>query len=56
MATVSTSASSLQEEACIDEFFNLVATETLALFEHLEFGYLTDFGVFAPARSGLRKG
>ena len=44
--TVPTSASTLQEEASIDEFFNLVATETLALFEHLEFGFLTDFDVF----------
>ena len=49
VATVSTSASSLQEEASIDEFFNLVATETLALFEHLEFDFLNEFDVFAPS-------
>ena len=49
---MSTSASSLQEEASIDEFFNLVATETLALFEHLEFDFLSEFDVFAPARRG----
>jgi hypothetical protein len=49
---VSTSASTLQEEVSIDEFFNVVATETLALFEHLEFDFLSEFDVFAPARRG----
>jgi len=49
---VSTSASSLQKEPSIDEFFNLVATETLALFEHLEFDFLEELDVFAPARRG----
>ena len=38
----------LQEKASIHEFFNLVATETLALFDHLEFGFLTEYDVFAP--------
>ena len=50
--TVSTSSQTLQEEAFIHEFFDLVATETLALFEHLEFGFLTEYDVFAPARRG----
>jgi len=45
---VSTSASILQEETSIDEFFNVMATETLALFEHLEFDFLEEFDVFAP--------
>jgi hypothetical protein len=49
---VSTSSQTLQEEASIHEFFNVVATETLALFEHLEFGFLTEYDVFAPARQG----
>jgi len=43
---VSTSASILQEETSIDEFFNVMATETLALFEHLEFDFLEEFDVF----------
>lgn len=34
--TGSTSTSILQEEAPVDEFFNVVATETVALFEYLE--------------------
>jgi len=42
---VSTSASILQEETSIDEFFNVMATETLALFEHLEFDFLEEFDV-----------
>lgn len=33
----------LQEMASIHEFFHLVATETLALFEHLEFEFLTEY-------------
>ena len=49
--TVSTSSQTL-EEASIHQFFNLVATETLALFEHLEFGFLIEYDVFAPARRG----
>jgi len=40
VATVSTSASTLQEKASIDEFFNPVAAETLAPFEHLNFKFL----------------
>ena len=47
-----TSASTLQEEASIDEFFNLAATETLALFEHLRFDFLEEFDVFAPRERG----
>jgi len=47
-----TSASIPQEETSIDEFFNVMATETLALFEHLEFDFLEEFDVFAPARRG----
>jgi len=39
-------------ETSIDEFFNVMATETLALFEHLEFDFLEEFDVFAPARRG----
>jgi hypothetical protein len=50
--TVSTSSQPLQEADSIHEFFNLVATETLALFEHLEFEFLTEYDVFAPARRG----
>jgi hypothetical protein len=42
METVSTSSQSLQEASSIHEFFNLVATETLALFEHLECEFLTE--------------
>ena len=40
--TVSTSSQTLQDEPSIEEFFNVVATETLALFEYLEFEFLTD--------------
>ena len=49
---MSTSSQTLQEADSIHEFFNLVATETLALFDHLEFEFLTEYDVFAPARRG----
>ena len=52
METVSTSANTLQEDVSIDEFFNGVATETLALFEHLEFAFLSEFDVFASGEQG----
>ena len=49
---MSSSTHTLQEAACIEEFFKLAATETLALFEHLEFDFLEEFDVSAPARRG----
>jgi len=52
METVSASSQSLQEETSIDEFFNVVATETLALFGYLEFEFLYEFDVVAPASRG----
>jgi len=50
--TVSTSSQTLQDETSIDEFFNVAATETLALFESLEFEFLYEFDVFAPSKRG----
>lgn len=49
---MSTSASTLQEEASVDSFLNVVATETVPLFEYLEFEFLTEFAVFAPSSRG----
>ena len=49
---MSSSAHTLQQEPCVEEFFKLAATETLALFEHLAFDFLSEFDVFAPARRG----
>jgi len=43
---------SCKEETSIGEFFNVMATETLALFEHLEFDFLEEFDVFAPRSPG----
>jgi len=36
----------------VETFFNVVDTETLALFEHLSFDLLEEFDVFAPAETG----
>ncbi len=49
---MSSSTRTLQEEACIEEFFKLAATEILALFEHIEFNFLEEFDVFAPGERG----
>lgn len=42
MESVSKNSQTLQEKTSIDEFFNVVATETLALFEHLELEFLRE--------------
>jgi len=43
------SSATLQDDFSADSFFNVVETETLALFEHLSLGFLKEFDVFAPA-------
>lgn len=40
----------LQDNPSVESFFILVETETLALFEHLSFGFLLEFDVFAPVK------
>jgi hypothetical protein len=46
------SSTILREDSYIEAFFDIVETETLALFEHLQFEFLTEFDVFAPAPEG----
>ena len=46
------SSATLQDDPSVDSFFNVVETETLALFEHLSFEFLEEFDVFAPAQTG----
>ena len=46
------SPATLQEQSSVETFFNVVETETLALFEHLSFEFLEEFDVFAPAETG----
>ncbi|MFD1635413.1 IS5/IS1182 family transposase, partial [Haloplanus ruber] len=46
------SPATLQENPTVETFFNVVETETLALFEHLSFEFLEEFDVFAPAQTG----
>ena len=46
------SPATLQEHSSVETFFNVVETETLALFEHLSFEFLEEFDVFAPAETG----
>lgn len=47
MENVSMSSPTLQDEPSIEEFFDAVATETLALFE-----YITEFDMFARLKRG----
>ena len=44
--TTTSSTYTLRQKACVEEFFKLAATETLALFEHLEFDFLEEFDGF----------
>ena len=46
------SSAALQDDPSVESFFNIVETETLALFEHLSFEFLEEFDVFAPAETG----
>jgi hypothetical protein len=46
---VSTSSKALQNVASVNEFLNAAATETVPLFEHLDFEFLLKYDVFAPA-------
>ncbi len=46
------SPATLQEHSSVETFFNVVETETLALFEHLSFEFLEEFDVFAPSPPG----
>ncbi len=45
-------SATLRDNPSVDSFFNLVATETLALFEYLSFEVLEEFDVFAPSEAG----
>ena len=49
---MSMSSQTLQEEASVDELFNVVATETLALFEYFEFEFLYELDVFTRLKRG----
>ena len=42
----------LQDDPSVESFFNVVETETLALFEHLSFQFREEFDVFALAETG----
>jgi len=46
------SSATLQDDPSVDSLFNVVDTETLALFEHLSFEFLEEFDVLAPTQTG----
>ena len=47
---MSSSTKILQDVAAVDDFFDVAATETAPLFEHLEFEFLREYDMFAPLR------
>jgi hypothetical protein len=49
---VSNTTAALQDVASVDEFLKVAATETVLLFEHLEFEFLLEYDVFAPSERG----
>lgn len=46
------SSATLQNDLSVESFFNVVEAETLALYEHLSFGFLKEYNVFAPFLPG----
>jgi len=52
LETVSTSSKVLRDVASVNEFLNAAATETVPLFEHVDFEFLLKYDVFAPAETG----
>ena len=49
---MSTSSKALQNVASVNEFLNAASTETVPLFEHLDFEFLLEYDVFAPGERG----
>ena len=49
---MSTTRAVLQDNDTVEKVLKPLETETTALFEQLEFSFLTDFAVFAPDSSG----
>lgn len=41
-----------QNDPSVESFFNIVETETLALFEYFSFEFLEEFDVFVPVQMG----
>jgi hypothetical protein len=50
------SSVTLRDDPSVESFFNIVETETLALFEYLSFEFLLEFDVFAPSGRGANTG
>ena len=46
------SSAILQDDLSVESLFNIVETETSALFGHLSFEFVEGFDVFAPAETG----
>ncbi|QSG08637.1 Transposase, IS5 family [Halapricum desulfuricans] len=49
---MSSSKSVLPSNDTVEQVFKALETETMALFEHLDLSFLTDYSVFAPDPRG----
>ncbi|WP_340102213.1 transposase, partial [Salinibaculum salinum] len=49
---MSNTSATLHDVASVDDFLNVAATETVPLFEHLDFEFLLEYDVFAPSKRG----
>jgi hypothetical protein len=49
---VSSSPNALQDVSSIDDFLNAAATETVPLFDRLEFEFFLEYDVFSPGLRG----
>ena len=49
-------SATLQDDPSVGSFFNVVETETLALFKHPSFEFLKEFDVSAPSLPGRTQG
>ena len=49
---MSNTSATLQDVASVEDFLNVAATETVPLFQHLEFEFLLKYDVFAPSKRG----
>jgi hypothetical protein len=50
--SVSNTTATLHDVASVDDFLNVAATETVPLFEYLEFEFLLEYDMFAILKRG----
>ena len=49
---MSSTTATLQDVTSVEDLLNAAATETVPLFQHLDFDFLLEYDVFAPSKRG----